>query len=124
MGARKVPEFAPPKPELLDGLNMLRAVTAEVFSKDEFKAGLMRAFVKVGLAVDDAGDFVKYTSHARVAMPVMLAPVDSPSEDQFTLANAVVEFETDLRSAFDDAVDELDVEAAQPAAGGAGAGAP
>ena len=50
---------------------------------------------------------------------------DSPSEDQFTLASVAVELEMNLRSAFDDAADEPAADTdAQPAAGGAGAGAP
>ena len=83
----------------------------------------MRAFVKVGLAALDSG-FVNYTSHARVSMPSVLAPADSPSEDQFTLASVAVELETNLRSAFDDAADEPATDAdVEHAAGGAGAGA-
>ena len=76
------------------------------------------------LAVLDSGVFVNYTSHAHVLMPSVLAPADSPTEDQFTLASVAVEFETNLRSAFDEAADESAADAdAQPAAGGAGAGA-
>ena len=56
-------------------------------------------------------------------MPTVLAPADSPSENDFKLADVAVESETNLRSAFDDVVDEPE-QAAQPAAGGAGAGAP
>ena len=83
------------------------------------------AFVKVGLAVLDSGFFVNYTSHARVSMPSVLAPADSPSEDQFTLASIAVELETNLCSAFDDAADEPASDAdVQHAAGGACAGAP
>ena len=52
-------------------------------------------------------------------MPSVLAPADSPNEDQFTLASVAVEFETNLRSAFDEAADESAADAdAQPAAGG------
>ena len=45
-----MPAFTPPKPQLIDGLDMLCTVSAEVFAKDVFKQGLVRAFVKVGLA--------------------------------------------------------------------------
>ena len=72
-----MPAFTPPKPVLIDGLNMLRAVSAEVFSKVEFKQGLVRAFVKVGLAESvETGTFYNYTSHSRGTMPAILAPAD------------------------------------------------
>ena len=108
-GVRVMPVFTPPKPVLIDGLNMLRTVAAEVFSKVEFKQGLVRAFVKVGLAESvDTGTFYIYTRHSRGSMPVILAPADSPSEQQFTLGNVVAELEAeprraDLLGAFDDA---------------------
>ena len=110
-GTRVMPAFTPPKPVLIDGLNMLRTVSAEVFAKDEFKQGLVRAFVKVGLAESvDTGNFCNYTSHSRGSMPAILAPADSPSEEQFTLGNVAAELELEPRranllGAFDDAAD-------------------
>ena len=110
-GTRVMPAFTPPKPVLIDGLNMLRTVSAEVFAKGEFKQGLMRAFVKVGLAeAPDTDMFYNYTSHSRGSMPSILAPADSPSEEQFTLGNVAVELELEPRranllGAFDDAAD-------------------
>ena len=49
-------------------------------------------------------------------MPVILAPADSPSEEQFTLGNVAAEFELEPRRAnllgtFDDAADGPDDEA-------------
>ena len=83
---RIIPVFAPPKPMLIDGLNTLRKVSAEVFSSSPFKAGLVRAFITVGLVKEDtSGAFVKYTSHSRGDMPPILAPVDSPLKEEFTL---------------------------------------
>ena len=110
-GTRVMPAFTPPKPVLIDGLNMLRTVSAEVFSKDEFKQGLVRAFVKVGIAESvDTGNFYNYTSHSRGSMPAILAPADSPSEEQLTLGNIAAELELEPRranllGAFDDADD-------------------
>jgi hypothetical protein len=51
-----------------------------------------------------------YTSHARGSMPAILAPADSPSEEQFTLGNVAAELELEPRranllGAFDDAAD-------------------
>ena len=93
-GTRVMPAFTPPKPVLIDALNMLRTVSAEVLSKDEFKQGLVRAFVKVGLAeVVGTGTFYNYTSHSRGSMPAILAPADSPSEEQFKLGNVAAELE-------------------------------
>ena len=120
---RVMPAFTPPKPQLIDGLNMLRTVSAEVFAKDAFKQGLVRAFVKVGLAKSATGLFCNYTSHSRGSMPVSLAPADSPSEEQFTLGNIAAEFELEPRRPnlfdafndgddFDGQDDPLDVPAA------------
>ncbi len=84
-GTRVMPAFAPPKPMLIDGMNMLRMVSAEVFSNADFKAGLVRAFVKVGLAEHpDTGTFCNYTSHSRGTMPEILAPADSPKEEKYS----------------------------------------
>ncbi len=64
-----------------------------------------------GLAVSvDTGTFYNYTSHSRGTMPVILAPADSPSEEQFTLGNVATELELEPRranllGAFDDADD-------------------
>ena len=56
------------------------------------------------------GTFYNYTSHSRGAMPAVLAPADSPSEEQFTLGNVAAELELEPRranllGAFDDAAD-------------------
>ena len=90
---------------------MLRTVSADVFSTEKFKEGLVRAFVKVGLAELENGVYVNYTSHARVAMPSVLAPADSPSTEQFTISDVAVEYETDLRDSVDDEADgQLDAD--------------
>ena len=68
-------------------------------------------FVKAGLAESvDTGDFYNYTSHSRGSMPSILAPADSPSEEQFTLGSIAAELELEPRranllGAFDDADD-------------------
>ena len=90
-GERVMPVFTPPKPNLVMGLNTVRSLPDKLFSKADFKAGLVRAFVNVGLAEDDKGEFVKYTSHKRGTMPVILAPADSPALNQFTLGGELVE---------------------------------
>ena len=86
-----MPAFSPPKPALIDGLNMLRSVLGDVFSKDDFKAGLRSAFVKVGLAELGSGRFVNYASHSRGSMPGILAPADSPPKEEFMLGNVELE---------------------------------
>ena len=96
-GSRVMPAFSPPKPALIDGLNMLRSVLGDVFSKDDFKAGLRSAFVKVGLAELDSGRFVNYASHSRGSMPGILAPADSPPKEEFMLGNVAVELELEPR---------------------------
>jgi len=125
VGTRVMPAFLPPKPVLIDGLNMLRTVSAEVFSKDEFKQGLMRAFVKVGLAESvDTGNFYNYTSHFRGSMPTILAPADSLSEEQFTLGKVAAELELEPRranllGAFNDAADDDEDEPTEAPGGAA-----
>ena len=58
----------------------------------------MHAFVKVGLAESaETGTFYNYTSRSRGSMPAILAPVDSPSEEQFTLSNVATELELEPR---------------------------
>jgi len=61
-------------------------------------------------ADDDTGNFYNYTSHSRGSMPAILAPADSPSEEQLTLGNIAAELELEPRranllGAFDDADD-------------------
>ena len=80
---RVMPVFTPPKPDLIMGLNTVRSMPEKLFSKLEFKEGIKRAFVKVGLAKNEKGEFVKYTDHARGSMPANLAPADSPSLEDF-----------------------------------------
>ena len=105
--SRVMPPFQPPKPSLIDGLNLLRAVAAELFSKPAFKESMVATFVKVGLAQDPkAGEFLNYTSHSRSKMPALFAPADSPTESQFTLGNVAAELDYVPRSLFDDAEDD------------------
>ena len=47
----------------------------------------------------DTDMFYNYTSHSRGSMPSILAPADSPSEEQFTLGNVAVELELEPRRA-------------------------
>ena len=56
----------------------------------------------------ETGTFYHYLCHSRGAMPEILAPDDSPSEEQFTLGNVATELELEPRRAsvlgtFDDA---------------------
>ena len=94
-GTRQMPVFDPPKPVLVDGLNTVRSLADKLFSKPEFKDGIRRAFVKVGLWEDEKGEFVKYTTHARGSMPAILAPANSPSEEQFVLGGELIVPEAD-----------------------------
>ena len=64
------------------------------------------------------GIFYIYTSHSRGSMPAVLAPSDSPSEEQFTLGNVATEIELEPRranllGAFDDDADRPADEAGQ-----------
>ena len=64
----------------------------------------------------DTGNYTRATRAPRTALPVILAPADSPSEEQFTLGNVTAELELEPRranllGAFDDAVDGPDDEA-------------
>jgi len=74
---------------------MLQSLSTSLFSKPEFKEGIVRAFVKVGLAEDENGEFVKYTAHTRGSILPSLAPADSPSIDQFTLGGGELVGELD-----------------------------
>ena len=61
-------------------------------------------------AAVDTGNFYNYTSHSCGSMPAVLAPANSPSEEQFTLGNVAAELELEPRranllGAFDDAAD-------------------
>ena len=52
-------------------------------------------------------------------MPSVLAPVDSPSSEQFTVSDVAVEYETDLRGDVDDEADgQLDADDAGAAVAG------
>ena len=57
-----LPNFCPHKPVLMDGLNMLQSVCRNEFTTKQFREGIKRTFVKVGLApFNDRGDYVNYT---------------------------------------------------------------
>ena len=88
----------------------------------------------------DTDMFYNYTSHSRGSMPSILAPADSPSEEQFTLGNVAVELELEPRRANllgaddvadgpdeadeqDEPADGADAPAADGAAAGKGGGA-
>ena len=67
--------------------------------------------VKVGLA--ESADTGNFYNCAIGSMPAILAPADSPSEEQFTLGNVAAELELEPRranllGAFDDAADGQD----------------
>jgi hypothetical protein len=94
---RVMPAFAPPKPKLLDGLIALIKANFGSFTTDAFKAGLRKAFVKVGLAPLEDGAFVNYTSHSRATMPTALAPADAPTDDVFVLGDVAGEVEMEAR---------------------------
>ena len=94
---RVMPAFAPPKPKLLDGLIALIKANFGSFTTDAFKAGLRKAFVKVGLAPQEGGAFVNYASHSRATMPTALAPADAPTDDMFVLGDVASEVELEAR---------------------------
>ena len=109
---RKLPPFSPPKPTLIDGLNLLRNVSASLFQSSEFKAAIQRAFVKVGLAEEASGTFRSFTGSTRGTIAVgYLAPADDVADDEFTLQSVAVEMELEPRHVgdeFEDAEDEGD----------------
>ena len=109
-GTRVMPPFTPPKPALIDGLNMLKSVSKDVFSSTSFTAGLVRAFVKVGLMKEEeSGKYVEYTTHAKGNLLLALTPPDSVKKEQFKLEDVVVvEDDFDVDGPGDETDDEAD----------------
>ena len=109
---RTLPPFSPPKPTLIDGLNLLRNVSASLFQSSEFKAAIQRAFVKVGLAEEASGTFRSFTGSTRGTIAVgYFKPADDVPDDEFTLESVAVEMDMEPRrlgNAFDDVADEGD----------------
>ena len=64
-GTRVLPSFSPPKPKLLDGLNKLKEVAAELFTSDKFRDSIKRSFVNVGLAPDEKCGSTSITLNTR-----------------------------------------------------------
>ena len=110
--SRAPPAFSPPKPTLIDGLNMLRTVSASLFPSSEFKAAIQRTFVKVGLAEEASGTFRSFTGSTRGTIAVgYFKPADDVPDDEFTLESVAVEMDMEPRrlgNAFDDVADEGD----------------
>jgi hypothetical protein len=83
---KELPTFKPPKADLVSGLLTLFKVGHDAFSKQSYKEGLARCFVKIGQAPQQDGSFVRYTSHGGGSMLKVLFPVGSPEAETGTLA--------------------------------------
>ena len=77
---RRLPDFAPPKPDLLTGLTTSFQVEYELFNRKSFQDALRRTFVAAGQAPLPDGSFMIYTSHARSSISSYLLP-EGKSED-------------------------------------------
>ena len=108
----KLPPFSPPKPTLIDGLNLLRNVSASLFQLSEFEEAIQRAFVKVGLAEEASGTFRSFTGSTCGTIAVgYFKPADDVPDDEFTLESVAVEMDLEPRrlgNAFADMADEGD----------------
>ena len=69
---RNLPLFAPPKPTLAEGLATLMNAVNETFEAKEFRAGLRRTYVKVGLAKDSVGRYTRYTGQGHCSLEQVL----------------------------------------------------
>jgi hypothetical protein len=101
---REYPPFAPPKPTLASGLRTLRNACSVALVTPKFKAGMERAFIKVGLMVNPETDvFRTYISHTNASSPLKLLPDDAPSVgDVFDLGGDLSGSEIGTRAGFDD----------------------
>ena len=81
-----LPDFAPPKPTLLQGLKTVLKVGREVFTKQSYQDGIARCFVKVGQAKQSDGSSSRYTTHERGSILKTLLPAGSPEAETGTLA--------------------------------------
>ena len=77
---RRLPDFAPPKPDLLTGFTTSFQVEYELFNRKSFQDALRRTFVAAGQAPLPDGSFMIYTSNARSSISSYLLP-EGKSED-------------------------------------------
>ena len=92
---RVLPPFAPPKPDLTQGLRNSLKVERELFAKDTFKAGLQRTFQLAGQTPQDDGTFAIYKTHARNTIASHLLPVGKP-EDGGSLASLAGDVDVEI----------------------------
>jgi len=85
-----LPPFTPPKPSMLDGLNCMSAAYKGM-NITSFKEGIMRTFVKVGLAPHSGSSYRAYPlSHEQFKVPFFLA--DKSSSVSFFAGDAIDPF--------------------------------
>ena len=107
--SRTPPSFSLPKPTLIDGLDMLRTVSASLFQSSEFQAAIQQTFVKVGLA--EGSRAPSAATRAALCGSITLgylAPEDNVPDDEFTLRSVAVEMELEPRrlgDAFEEAME-------------------
>jgi hypothetical protein len=61
--AQPPPTFQPPPITVMDAVCTIMDVITSEFQQPNFKAGMQRSFVDVGLAPLPSGDYTQYTSH-------------------------------------------------------------
>ena len=104
--------FTPPSPKLSEGIATLMGTVIHKFCTEDFKAGLQRSFVSVGLAPDlstSAHQFRKYQGHP---IPVHSHAFKQDDASNFHFGDMIGALETMHRETVDDlasAVDELDL---------------
>ena len=68
-----LPPFQPPKPKLADGIAALLDCCSSSLATPEFKAGMKRTFVKVGLLKDKSSNAYRvYKSHKKLGLVDLL----------------------------------------------------
>jgi hypothetical protein len=95
--SKEQPGFSPPKPTLANGLRALTRACNSTFTTESFKGSLRRTFVRVGLAADAEGRFIKYTEAAHGVLQDTIKPADLPDESGFFLGDVVAEVEMEAR---------------------------
>ena len=101
---KELPPFAPPKPDLTQGLRITLKVAHEIFANESFKQGMKRCFVKVGQAPKEDGTFIKYTSHDYGSILKVLMPEGSPEATE-TGTLATIAGGMDVAACDDEAAD-------------------
>lgn len=122
---RDIPEWLPPKAKLHEGLLALLDVMETRFCEQEFKEGMARVFVKVGLAPMENGDYMQYTGINKGTLPTAMRQADDLADCEFKVGDAIAQLamqprdeqDNDDEDEFDDGEDE-DMPGAGAAAGG------